>query len=126
MILAAVLLDRIFASRPFPSAGGFRRSGKAHRSNTLRRRKYGYCDAICTRHRRSVRAANPLIALAIFLQQLAFFGTLFSIVLLYFAIAPRSLSEHAVRVAEAFSAGDLPAARQAVSMMVSRDTRSLG
>jgi adenosylcobinamide-phosphate synthase len=50
---------------------------------------------------------------------------LFSIVLLYFAIAPRSLREHAGRVADAFAAEDLPDARRQVSMMVSRDTRQL-
>jgi adenosylcobinamide-phosphate synthase len=67
----------------------------------------------------------PLAALAALLQQLAIFGVLFSILLLYFAIAPRSLGEHAGRVAEAFAVGDLPAARLAVSMMVSRDTSQL-
>ncbi len=64
----------------------------------------------------------PLALAAFFLQRLAIFGTLFSIILLYFAIAPRSLSEHAMRVS---NAGDLQAARQAVGMMVSRDTSQL-
>lgn len=54
-----------------------------------------------------------------------FFGVLFSVVVLYFAIAPRSLAEHAGRVAAAFSENDLPAARAAVGMMVSRDTSQL-
>jgi adenosylcobinamide-phosphate synthase len=67
----------------------------------------------------------PLAALAAWLQSLAFIGTLSSVVLLYFAIAPRSLREHAERVAAALSANDLPAARGAVSMMVSRDTTKL-
>ena len=67
----------------------------------------------------------PITLMAFWLRQLPVFGTLFSIVTLYFAIAPRSLSEHAERVAEAFSGNDLPAARQAVSMIVSRDTSQL-
>ncbi len=67
----------------------------------------------------------PLAALAAWLQSLAFIGTLCSVVLLYFAIAPRSLREHAERVSVACANNDLPAARAAVSMMVSRDTTQL-
>ncbi len=67
----------------------------------------------------------PLAALAAWLQSLAFIGTLCSVVLLYFAIAPRSLSEHAERVSVACDRNDLSAARTAVSMMVSRDTTKL-
>jgi len=126
MILAAVSLDRTFGEpRRFHPLAGF-----GDLTKRVEAMFYGAENtATAMRYARGIAAVCalliPLIALAIFLQQLAFFGTLFSIVLLYFAIAPRSLSEHAVRVAEAFSAGDLPAARQAVSMMVSRDTRSL-
>lgn len=67
----------------------------------------------------------PLTALAAWLQSLAMIGTLCSLLLLYFAIAPRSLREHAGRVAAAVLAHDLPAARVAVSMLVSRDTTKL-
>jgi len=67
----------------------------------------------------------PLVALAALLQHAAVYGALFSIMMLYIAIAPRSLREHAERVAQAFSINDLPAARQAVGMMVSRDTSQL-
>lgn len=67
----------------------------------------------------------PLVVLAAILQNVAVCGALFSIAVLYIAIAPRSLHEHAARVADAFSANDLPAARQAVGMMVSRDTSQL-
>jgi adenosylcobinamide-phosphate synthase len=67
----------------------------------------------------------PLVALAMLLQQTPIYGTLFSIVVLYFSIAPHSLREHAGRVSQALSAKDMPAARQAVGMMVSRDTLSL-
>jgi len=47
------------------------------------------------------------------------------IVMLYLAIGLRSLSEHATPVARALRAGDLHAARAAVSRMVSRDTDAL-
>jgi adenosylcobinamide-phosphate synthase len=67
----------------------------------------------------------PLAVLATLLQRPAISGTLFSIALLYFAIAPRSLREHAERVSAACANNDLPAARTAVSMMVSRDTTQL-
>lgn len=67
----------------------------------------------------------PLAALAAWLQSLAIIGTLCSALLLYFAIAPRSLREHAGRVIAACAGNDLPAARAAVSMLVSRDTTKL-
>lgn len=44
---------------------------------------------------------------------------------LYFAIGLRSLSEHATPVAAALAAADLPAAREAVGRIVSRDTQAL-
>lgn len=133
MILAAVLLDRLFgeprrfhplsgfgdlakrveamfygAGIPSPAGGGGLGWGPYMRGTV----------SVCA-------LLTPFVALAMLLQQLAMFGTLFSIVVLYFAIAPRSLGEHAQRVSEAFAAGDLPAARQAVGMMVSRDTTQL-
>jgi adenosylcobinamide-phosphate synthase len=48
-----------------------------------------------------------------------------AVVLLYFAIAPRSLSEHAWAVQTALIQDDLEQARQKVSLIVSRDTQSL-
>ena len=67
----------------------------------------------------------PLVFIAYLLQQIKVLGLLFTVAGLYFAIAPRSLREHAVRVATAFSANDLAAARRAVGMMVSRNTAQL-
>ncbi|NTU54203.1 MAG: cobalamin biosynthesis protein [Chlorobiaceae bacterium] len=52
-------------------------------------------------------------------------GLVVSVLLLYFAIAPRDLAAHAGAVRRALLAGDLPLARQKVSMMVGRDTLSL-
>lgn len=43
----------------------------------------------------------------------------------WICLAPRSLAEHALRVAEPLEAGDTPAARRAVSMLVGRNTEEL-
>ena len=122
MMLAAVLLDRLLGEpRRFHPLVGFGRLARY-----VEKTFNGRADAPpAARRLRGVTAAAvllvPLTLLAAWLQQSAFFGTLFSIALLYFAIAPRSLGEHAGRVAAAFSV-DLPAARREVGMMVSRDT----
>lgn len=65
----------------------------------------------------------PLVVLAFWLQRLL--GMMFSAVILYFSIAPRSLREHAIRVAEALERGDLKEARVAAGKMVSRETGQL-
>lgn len=118
-VLAAVSLDRLLGEpRRFHPLSGF---------GALAQRVEALLYGAAARRLRGIAAVTllllPLAALAAWLQQL--FGPLFSVVLLYFAIAPRSLGEHAGRVADAFAVGDLPAARQAVGMMVSRDTSQL-
>lgn len=65
----------------------------------------------------------PLVVLAFGLQR--FLGMMFSSVILYFSIAPRSLSEHALQVANALEKGDLNEARVAAGKMVSRETGKL-
>jgi adenosylcobinamide-phosphate synthase len=126
MVLAAVSLDRLLGEpRRFHPLSGFGNLAKR-----VEKLFYGAADTSAgARYVRGIVAVCallvPLAVLAAWLQQLAIFGVLFSVVLLYFAIAPRSLGEHAGRVAEAFAAGDLPAARQAVGMIVSRDTSQL-
>ncbi|MBN1929184.1 MAG: cobalamin biosynthesis protein [Chlorobiaceae bacterium] len=52
-------------------------------------------------------------------------GVAVSVLLLYFAIAPRDLYDHAAAVRDALRAGDLELARRKVAMMVGRDTASL-
>lgn len=47
------------------------------------------------------------------------------VLVLWLAMAPRSLHEHALAVARPLAAGDLPAARAAVGQLVSRDTNAL-
>lgn len=123
-ILAAVLLDRMLGEpQRFHPLAGF-----GWLARRVERLLYG-ADASRANYVRGMAAVSllllPLALLAAWLQSLAIIGMLFSVLLLYFAIAPRSLREHAERVAQAFSADDLPAARKAVSMMVSRDTSQL-
>jgi len=126
IVLVAVLLDHLMGEpRRFHPLAGF--GWLAQRVENI---FYGPAQAASgVRYIRGIVAlcvlSIPLVALAVPLQQPAIFGTLFSIMVLYLAIAPRSLREHAERVARAVSDDDLPAARQAVSMMVSRDTGHL-
>lgn len=126
MILAAVLLDQLLGEpRRFHPLAGF--GSLARRVEKL---FYGATDAAsAVRYLRGIVSVCvlliPFVLLAAMLQQSAIFGTLFSIVLLYFAIAPRSLREHAEQVVTAFSVGGLPDARRQVGLMVSRDTSQL-
>lgn len=126
MLSAAALLDCVLGEpRRFHPLAGF--GSLAQRIEAL---CYGPEQASSAgRYLRGITAVGllliPLAAIAVLLQGLAIFGALFSTVVLYFAIAPRSLREHAERVARALSADDLPAARRTVSLMVSRDTAQL-
>jgi adenosylcobinamide-phosphate synthase len=52
-------------------------------------------------------------------------GVVASVLLLYFAIAPRDLYSHAAAVRDALLGGDLELARRKVAMMVGRDTALL-
>lgn len=70
-------------------------------------------------------AVLPFVSLAWALPEDGWFGALVCVLVLYFAIAPRSLVEHARRVADDFARGDLSAARRSVGRIVSRDTASL-
>jgi adenosylcobinamide-phosphate synthase len=66
----------------------------------------------------------PFVALAVVLCVLPG-GWLWHPVLLWFALGGRALAEHGERVAMDLDAGNLPAAREHVGWMVSRDTASL-
>lgn len=117
MLLAAVLLDRLFGEpqRFHPLAGaGF--LAKRIEKICYRANYVSGVLSVCI-------VLIPLVLSVYLLRNV--FGVLFSVVVLYFAIAPRSLAEHAGRVAAAFADNDLPAARAAVGMMVSRDTTQL-
>ena len=66
----------------------------------------------------------PFVLLSYFATQPPY-GWLMDIALLYLAIGARSLSQHALKVHQHLQQNNLPQARQAVGMMVSRDTATL-
>lgn len=70
-------------------------------------------------------AVLPWVALAGWLQTLPGFGPLFSVWALYFALGHKSLHEHARPVAAALQGGDVAAAREYASRMVSRDSAAI-
>ena len=72
-----------------------------------------------------VLVVTPFVALAAWIDQLQGWNLLFELGLLYLALGGHSLVAHSSAVAMALRAGDLPAAREAVGMIVSRDTSEL-
>ncbi len=124
IMLAAVLLDRLLGEpHRFHPLAGF--GDLTHRIEAI---CYGPPETSSLMRRvRGVFAVGllliPFVLCAAWLQRFAIIGPLSAVIILYFAIAPRSLREHADRVAKAM--GDMPAARQAVGMIVSRDTSQL-
>ena len=70
-------------------------------------------------------AVLPWTALAFWGRSGNSVGWLVDAFLLYFALGGRSLAEHAERVAGDLAAGDLPAAREHVGWIVSRNTSEL-
>jgi adenosylcobinamide-phosphate synthase len=75
-------------------------------------------------HLSGVAAVALLIAPAAALAWLASMPVVDAIVL-YLAIAPRSLEQHALRVADALTSGRLDDAKAAVAQIVSRDTAGM-
>ncbi|MEF8700960.1 MAG: adenosylcobinamide-phosphate synthase CbiB [Candidatus Accumulibacter sp. UW26] len=67
----------------------------------------------------------PWVVLAFWLKRENLGGWLIDVLLLYLALGGRSLAEHSRRVAGDLAADDLPAAREHVGWIVSRDTRAL-
>lgn len=119
--IAAVLLDRLLGeTRRFHPLVGFGKladaierslnRGSARRSNGV----FAWSLAVM-----------PWVLIAIALRRHPAFGWLVDVVLLYLALGGRSLAEHAERVAVDLARGDLPAAREHVGWIVSRDTRAL-
>lgn len=118
VVFAALILDACLGEpRRFHPLVGFGRLAQA-----LERRIY--IDA----RARGVAAVLLLLApftLCAMLTQWLPWGAVFDALLLYLAIGWNSLGEHAGRVRNALAADDLPAARQRVGFMVSRDTTVL-
>jgi len=67
----------------------------------------------------------PVTALAWWLSTLPVLGPLWGVLALYFALGHRSLHDHAQPVAQALDHGDMAAAREAASLLVSRDKDAL-
>jgi len=119
--VAGVLLDRLFGeTRHWHPLVGF---GKL--ANAIER-------ALNRGPLRRVRgllawslAVLPWAALACWGRRGGLTGWLLDALLLYLALGGRSLAEHAERVAADLASGDLPAAREHVGWIVSRNTKDL-
>lgn len=120
LLLGAVLLDRLLGEprRAHPLvAFGQLAQWLEQRLNRGQSRSRGLLAWLL--------AVLPLTLLAWGLSSLPGIGWLISLALLYLSIGLRSLAEHARPVAMALQAGDLPAARQRVAHIVSRNTDQL-
>ena len=117
--LAAVLLDRLFGevNHWHPLVGFGNLAAKIEKTLNHRGQFAGVVAWML--------AVLPWVALAAWAQRDDFIGWLINVVLLYFALGGRSLSEHGERVARDLAAGDLPAAREHVGWIVSRKTSEL-
>ena len=69
----------------------------------------------------------PGVLLLVFLQRVSpgWMNWLLDVLVLYFCLGARSLSEHAAAIATPLQAGDLPEARRRVGWIVSRETADL-
>ncbi len=119
--LAAVLLDRLLGeARHWHPLVGFGRLANVIEAwfnrGTMRRVSGLLAWSL---------AVLPFVALVFWSKRGDLLGWLLDVVLLYFALGGRSLAEHAQRVASDLAANDLPAARQHVGWIVSRDTSEL-
>jgi len=115
--LAAVLLDRALGevSRWHPLVGFGNLAAWLERKMNR--------NSLLTGGLAWLLAVGPWVALAFALRPLAPFAV--DVVLLYFALGAQSLGEHAEAIVAPLQAGDLPAARQRVGWIVSRETAAL-
>lgn len=127
VLIAAVLVDRIAGEPPrrwHPLVGfGLLASNLERvlrglaRGEPSRLRSLGVAAVIAL--------VIPASLLGYGLSSIAVVGAACDVLVLYLAIAPRSLEEHAVAVAEALRQEDLAKAREAVACIVSRDTGAM-
>ena len=128
LILAAVTLDTVLGDprwlpHPVKLMGGFARFLEAPlRRNIPDERVAGIVAAAAVI---GVSTAGAVAGTQGAKRLHPAFGDLVSALLLWTAIAPKDLADHALRVHAALEAGDLPAARTAVGMMVGRDVDAL-
>ncbi|MGR6872268.1 adenosylcobinamide-phosphate synthase CbiB [Pseudomonas sp. HK3] len=82
----------------------------------LMRGMLSWCAAVCV---------PTSLLLSVYVISPDWLQTLLSVIVLYFAIGARSLSEHGNEVAKPLFANDMLKAREQLSMIVSRDTQDL-
>lgn len=115
--LAAVLVDHLLGeARRWHPLVGFGRLAALIERRLNRRRLPGGALAW-------LLAVGPFVALAAWLRPQAPFAM--DVVLLYFSLGARSLTEHAAAIAGPLREGRLDEARQRVGCIVSRDTSAL-
>lgn len=124
-LLVAVCVDIFFGEpRKYHPLAGF-----GSMANALERRFNRFANAWLSRGSGIfawLLLLIPPLAISIMLAQLPEGGLwLFSVFALYFAIAYRSLRQHILAIYHPLQSNNLPAARQALAMIVSRDTEQL-
>lgn len=126
VIIFALLLDRLFSETPrfHPLVGfGLVADKIEKRLNIGENKKTKGVIAVAL-------AIAPIVSMALLLeyqlQKSTILGFLFSSVVLYVAIGWRSLILHAKRISTPLARGQIEEARLAVSMIVSRDTDTIG
>lgn len=127
VLTAAVLLDRVAGEPParWHPLAVFGALACAF-ERALRRRAPGGASGLRIFGVMGIMALIvPASVAAYALSSIPLAGPVFDVVLLYLAIAPRSLEEHARAVADALRQGNLGKAREAVGRIVSRDAAAM-
>jgi adenosylcobinamide-phosphate synthase len=122
--IAGVVLDRLFGEtkRWHPLVGFGALADLVEK--VLNRGQLGFIRRLCGIIAWAL-VVVPFAALALWGRRHDALGWAVDVLLLYLALGGRSLAEHAQRVAFDLAAGDLPAAREHVGWIVSRDTSAL-
>lgn len=118
IVFAALALDaRLGEPRRWHPLVGFGRLAQAVE-------RWVYADSILRGALAVVLLVTPFTALALLTDRLPWSAVL-DVLLLYLALGWKSLGQHAGRVRDALRSDDLPAARQHLGFMVSRETAAL-
>ena len=123
-LLCAVILDHLFGDpRRFHPLAGFGRiaawlEARLNRAPEKASQRIVGIMAV-------LLLLMPLGLASAWIVQIPLWGWFVQVILLYFALGMTSLAQHARAVQAALDANDLPAARTAVGMIVSRDTASM-
>ena len=123
-LLCAVLLDRIFGDprrwHPLAGFGHIASWVEARMNNSPEKKSQRIAGALAV-----VLLLVPFTAASVWISHIPIWGWVAQTVLLYFTLGMTSLAQHARAVQSALDANDLPAARTAVGLIVSRDTADL-